>query len=111
MTFQAYDLLYAVYGILSFVGGLIGYLKSDSIASLIAGVAVSLLVLLGLYLKSYTDKFVFGLVLAGVGCLAMLGKMGPAYFKEGGKVFPHLVFTIYSAILIVMIIYDYGVGF
>ncbi len=83
--------LAVAYGLIALIGGLIGYLKAGSVASLIAGGASGvLLIVAGLLMGSKPRA---GLVLGLVVSLALLGRFVSGAIKSGP-----------SAIALVMII-------
>ena len=90
---------YIVFGILSIVGGLIGFLKAGSKASLIAGgISGVLLIVSAVLLRSNVTA---GLVLGGVISLALAGRFVPALLK-GGAFMPAGLMSILSVISIVL---------
>ena len=90
------DLISYLYSALCLTGGLIGFFKANSIPSLIAGIVVFSIIVTGTLLKEKTDNYIIGMVLQILAALAMCGKMGPSYWGEDGKIFPHLTFAIVS---------------
>jgi uncharacterized membrane protein (UPF0136 family) len=70
----------SIYGLLVFVGGVIGYLKAKSRASLIAGLGSALL--LGVASSVFSSGAVrLGAALGGVIALALIGRFAPAFMK------------------------------
>ncbi len=73
-------LYYFIFGALTILGGLMGFLKKHSVASLIAGgLCGILLIIAGVLLK---DKVPPALILGGVVSLALLGKFLPAFLHK-----------------------------
>src|ERR1041384_5193088 len=90
---------YFVFGALSIVGGLIGFLKAKSKASLIAGgISGVLLIVAAMLLKSNVTA---GLVLGGIISLALAGRFVPALLK-GGKFMPAGMMAILSVVSLVL---------
>ena len=100
-----------IYALLCLIGGIIGFTKSGSIASLIAGIAICLLVALSTLLFNYTSWKITGVILQSVAAVSMISKMLPAYLSEGGRVMPHLIYTILSGVYVSFIlVYYLGLG-
>jgi uncharacterized membrane protein (UPF0136 family) len=71
---------YIIFGLLSIAGGVMGYLKAASPASLIAGgISGILLIVAGVLLR---DKTTAGLILGGVISLALLGRFLPIFLAK-----------------------------
>ncbi len=80
-------------GVLSFAGGLVGYLKKDSVISLVAGGAFGLVwIASGLLLAK---KGRLAAILATVTSLLILGRFLPAYLKKG-EPFPAIPMIVLS---------------
>ncbi len=54
------NIVFLVYGLLMIIGGFIGYAKAGSKASLIAGVASGILILIGVYLTGSNVQLGYG---------------------------------------------------
>ena len=92
---------FLVYGALTIVGGLVGYLKAGSTISLISGgIAGALLIVAAFLLPS---QFLAGIVLALVVSLALAGRFVPNFFASG-KVMPAGVMSLLSVVGIVVAI-------
>ena len=90
---------FLVYGALTIVGGLVGYLKAGSTISLVSGgIAGALLIVAALLLPS---QFVAGIILALVVSVLLAGRFVPNFFATG-KVMPALMMSILSVIGIVV---------
>jgi uncharacterized membrane protein (UPF0136 family) len=70
-----------LYGLIAIVGGLIGYIKADSVASLIAGGASGVILLVGAALVGKKPKA--GLIIALVLSLLLIGRFASTAFKTG----------------------------
>lgn len=92
MVMQDYLL---AFGVVTVLGGLMGYVKAKSLASLIAGgVSGALLLVAGALVST---RFLFaGALLALVVSLALLGRFAPALFR--GKLMPAIYLVPLSAI-------------
>ncbi len=89
---------FIVFGILTIAGGLMGYLKANSTASLIAGgISGVLLIVAALLLPSHV---VVALSLAIVVSLLLAGRFLPAFFRTG-KMMPDGMMAVLSIIAIV----------
>ncbi len=73
-------IFFIVFGIVAFIGGLIGFVKSQSTASLIAGGVSGVLLVLGAVLipKAWQTGAAIDLIVS----LALLGRFGPALFRR-----------------------------
>ena len=90
---------YYIFGALTIVGGIMGFVKAQSKASLIAGGVSGVLLLLAGYLLT-TNKYV-GLGLGMVVSLALAGRFVPA-FLETHKVMPAGMMSVLSVIAIIL---------
>jgi uncharacterized membrane protein (UPF0136 family) len=92
---------YFIFGVLTMAGGLMGYLKKASTASLVAGgISGILLIAAGLLLR---DKVNPGLILGGVVSVALVGRFLPAFLKDHGWM-PAGMMSILGAIGVVLTI-------
>ena len=92
---------FIVFGLLTIVGGAIGYAKAGSTISLIAGSISGILLLLSAYLLP--GNLAVGLVLAAVVSIALAGKFVPAFIKTG-QVMPAGLMSVLSVIGLIMAI-------
>src|SRR3954447_12673429 len=84
---------FIVYGALTIVGGLIGYLKAGSVISLVSGaIAGALLIVAALMLPS---QFFAGIILALVVSALLAGRFVPNFFATG-KVMPAGIMSLLS---------------
>ncbi len=75
-------LYFIVFGILTIVGGVIGYVQASSLPSLIAGSVAGLILLAGAFLMG--RKRIPGLIVVLVASLALAGRFVPVFLAEGG---------------------------
>jgi uncharacterized membrane protein (UPF0136 family) len=92
---------FIVFGLLTIVGGVIGYTKAGSTISLIAGSICGILLLLAAYLLP--GNLVVGLALAAVVSIALAGKFLPTFIKTG-QVMPAGLMSVLSVIGLIMAI-------
>jgi uncharacterized membrane protein (UPF0136 family) len=95
------EVLLYVYGVLLIVGGLMGYIKAKSQASLIAGVVCGVIALLLGYYYAWHFRPEAALVLA----LLLIFIMGRRYLNSR-KVMPALLVVVLSIIVAIDQIYD-----
>jgi len=93
---------FVVFGLLTIVGGVMGYVKAGSMASIIAGSISGILLLVAAFLLP--GQLELGLVLAAVISIALAGRFIPAFMKTG-HVMPAGLMSVLSVIgLIVAIV-------
>jgi uncharacterized membrane protein (UPF0136 family) len=93
---------FIVFGLLTIVGGVMGYATKSSLPSIIAGSICGILLLLAAYLLP--GNLTVGLVLAAVVSLALAGRFVPAFIKTG-SLMPAGLMSVLSVIgLIVAIV-------
>jgi len=92
---------FIVFGILTIVGGVIGYVKAGSTASIIAGAISGIALLVAAFLLP--GNVALGLIIAGVVSIALAGRFIPA-FMQTGKVMPAGLMAVLSAIGVIMAI-------
>jgi uncharacterized membrane protein (UPF0136 family) len=92
---------FIIFGLLTIAGGVMGYVKAGSTASIIAGSISGVLLLLAAFLLP--QQFAVALILAGLVSLALAGRFVPAFFKTG-KIMPAGMMAVLSVIGIVMAI-------
>ena len=90
---------FIVFGLLTIVGGVIGYVKAGSTASIIAGSIAGVLLLIAAWLLPGSP--VVGLGLAIVISLALAGQFVPKFIKTG-HVMPAGLMSVLSVIGIVV---------
>lgn len=92
---------FIVFGLLTIVGGIIGYVKAGSTASIIAGSVSGILLLVAAFLLP--GNLAVGLVLAGVVSLLLAGRFVPAFIKSG-NLMPGGMMSVLSVIGVIMAI-------
>ena len=92
---------FIVFGLLTIVGGVIGYVKAGSTASIIAGSIAGILLLIAAWLLP--GNLALGLALAAVISIALAGRFIPAFIKTG-QVMPAGLMSVLSVIGIIMAI-------
>jgi len=92
---------FIVFGLLTIVGGVMGYVKAGSTASIIAGSISGILLLLAAFLLP--GNLAVGLALAAVVSIALAGRFVPAFIKTG-HVMPAGLMSVLSVIGIIMAI-------
>ncbi len=88
-----------VFAILTIVGGVMGYIKAESMPSLIAGGISGLLLLVSFFLLP--GKPLIGLALGCVIALALAGRFLPS-FMSGGGFMPAGLMSILSVIGVII---------
>lgn len=91
----AAKIYFIIFGILTIVGGIIGYASKGSTASIIAGSISGILLLLGAFLLP--DHRVAGLAIALVVSLLLAGRFVPNFIQTG-KAMPAGMMSILSVI-------------
>jgi uncharacterized membrane protein (UPF0136 family) len=92
---------FILFGLLTIVGGVIGYVKAGSTASIIAGAISGIAFIASAFLLPGNPPL--GLIIAGVVSIALAARFIPAFMKTG-KVMPAGLMAILSAIGVVMAI-------
>src|SRR5947207_6799146 len=72
---------FIIFGLLAIVGGVIGYVKAGSTASIIAGAISGIALIVAAVLLPVNPSL--GLVLAGLVSIALAGRFIPAFMKTG----------------------------
>jgi uncharacterized membrane protein (UPF0136 family) len=92
---------FIIFGLLTIVGGVMGYVKAGSTASLIAGSVFGILLLVAAFLLP--SNVVVGLLLAALVSVALAGRFVPAFMKTG-QVMPAGLMSVLSVIGLIMAI-------
>ncbi len=99
--FAPTKIYFIVFGLLTIAGGLMGYVKAGSTASLIAGSISGLLLLVAAFLLP--AHVIAGLTIAIVVSLLLAGRFLPAFFKTG-KLMPNGIMALLSILGIIFAI-------
>jgi uncharacterized membrane protein (UPF0136 family) len=99
--FSPTKIYFIVFGLLTIAGGLVGYIKAGSTASLIAGSISGLLLLVAAFLLP--AHAVAGLTIAILVSLLLAGRFVPAFIKTG-KLMPSGIMALLSILGIVFAI-------
>jgi uncharacterized membrane protein (UPF0136 family) len=78
----AAKIYFIIFGLLTIVGGVIGYVNKGSMASIVAGSISGILLLLAAFLLP--GNALAGLALGGIVSLLLAGRFVPAFLKTGG---------------------------
>jgi uncharacterized membrane protein (UPF0136 family) len=92
---------FIIFGLLTIVGGVIGFVKAGSTPSLVAGSISGIALLVAAFLLP--GNVVLGLIIAGVVSLLLAGRFIPN-FMQTGKIMPAGLMAILSAIGVIMAI-------
>ena len=92
---------FIVFGVLTIIGGVIGYVKAGSTISLVAGALTGALLVVAAFLLP--DHAVAGLVIALLTSLLLAGQFVPKFIRTG-KPMPAGMMALLSVIGIVMAI-------
>ena len=92
---------FVIFGLLTILGGVIGYVKAGSTASIIAGSISGILLLIAAWLLP--GNLALGLALAGVISIALAGRFIPAFIKTG-HLMPAGLMSVLSVIGVIMVI-------
>jgi uncharacterized membrane protein (UPF0136 family) len=92
---------FIIFGLLTIAGGIMGYVKAGSTASIIAGSVSGVLLLLAAFLLP--NYFALGLGLAALVSILLAGRFVPAFLKSGAFM-PGGLMSILSVIGIIMAI-------
>ncbi|MDQ6624145.1 MAG: TMEM14 family protein [Verrucomicrobiota bacterium] len=95
----AAKIYFLIFGVLTIVGGVIGYVNKGSVASIIAGsISGVLLVVAAFLLPGY---FLPGIILGGIISLLLAGRFVPAFLKTGG-IMPAGMMSVLSVIGVIV---------
>jgi len=92
---------FIVFGLLTIVGGIIGYASKGSMPSIIAGSVSGILLLIAAYLLP--GNAVAGLALAAIISILLAGRFVPAFMKTG-DLMPAGMMSVLSVIGVIMAI-------
>ncbi|MEY2518536.1 MAG: hypothetical protein QOF24_295 [Verrucomicrobiota bacterium] len=92
---------FIIFGLLTIVGGVIGFVKAGSTASIIAGSISGIALIVAAYLLP--GNLVLGLAIAGLVSILLAGKFIPAFLKTG-QVMPAGLMSLLSVIGLILAI-------
>ena len=92
---------FIIFGLLTIIGGVIGYVKAGSTASIIAGAISGIALIVAAFLL--TGNPALGLIIAGLVSVLLAGRFIPAFMKTGNMM-PAGLMALLSAIGVVMAI-------
>ena len=92
---------FIIFGVLTIVGGVIGYVKAGSTASIVAGAISGIVLIVAAFLLP--GNAALGLILAGVVSVLLAGRFIP-HFMRSGKIMPDALMAALSVIGAVMAI-------
>lgn len=98
---EAARIYFIVFGALTIIGGIVGYLKAGSVASIIAGSIAGVLLLVAAFLLS--EHRTIGLATALIVSLLLVAQFVPKFLRTG-RVMPAGMMSILSAIGIIAVI-------
>src|SRR5438477_9887597 len=98
---EAAKIYFVIFGILTVVGGVVGYIKAGSVASIIAGSITGVLLLVAAFLLP--EHRAIGLATALIVSLLLAAQFVPKFLKTG-RVMPAGMMSILSAIGIIAVI-------
>ena len=99
--FSPTKIYFILFGLLTIAGGLMGYVKAGSTASLIAGSISGILLLVAAFL--FPSHPVAGIVLGGIVSLLLAVQFLPAFFRTG-KMMPAGMMSLLSILGVVFAI-------
>ncbi len=92
---------FMIFGLLTIAGGVMGYVKAGSTASIIAGAISGIALIVAAYLLP--NNVLAGLVIAGLVSVLLAGRFIPAFMKTG-KVMPAGLMAVLSVIGVIVAI-------
>src|SRR5947208_7598247 len=98
---EAAKIYFVIFGILTVVGGVVGYIKAGSVASIIAGSITGVLLLVAAFLLP--EHRAIGLATALIVSLLLAAQFVPKFLRTG-RVVPAGMMSILSAIGIIAVI-------
>jgi len=98
---EAAKIYFIVFGALTIVGGIVGYLKAGSVASIIAGSITGVLLLVAAFVLP--EHRMVGLATALIVSLLLAAQFIPR-FLQTGRVMPAGIMSVLSAIGVIVVI-------
>ena len=98
---DATSIYFLIFGALTIVGGVIGYVKAGSVPSIIAGAITGILLLVAGWILP--NNRMVGLVMALIVSLLLAAQFVPKFFRTG-KIMPAGLMSILSVIGLIVVI-------
>jgi uncharacterized membrane protein (UPF0136 family) len=98
---EAAKIYFIIFGLLTIVGGIMGYVKAGSVVSIIAGTITGILLIVAAFLLP--EHRVAGLATALIVSILLAGQFVPKFIRTG-KVMPAGVMSVLSVIGIIVAI-------
>ncbi len=98
---EAAKIYFIVFGVLTILGGIVGYVKAGSVASIIAGSITGVLLLVAAFVLP--EHRMFGLAIALIVSL-LLAAQFISRFLQTGRVMPAGIMSVLSAIGVIVVI-------
>ena len=95
---EAAKIYFIIFGLLTIAGGIMGYVKAGSVASIIAGAITGILLIVAAFLLP--EHRAAGLATALIVSVLLAGQFAPKFFRTG-RVMPAGVMTVLSIIGII----------
>jgi uncharacterized membrane protein (UPF0136 family) len=92
---EAAKIYFIVFGLLTIAGGIVGYVKAGSVASIIAGSVTGILLIVGAFLLP--EHRAIGLATVFVVSLLLAAQFAPKFIRTGG-IMPAGIMAILSVI-------------
>jgi uncharacterized membrane protein (UPF0136 family) len=92
---------FIIFGLLTIIGGVIGYVKAGSTISIISGAIAGIALIVAAFLLP--GNVALGLIIAGVVSVLLAGRFIP-HFMKSGKIMPDALMAALSLIGVVMAI-------
>ena len=93
---------FIIFGLLTIIGGVIGFVKAGSTASIIAGSISGILLFVAAFLLP--QNLAIGLILAGVVSILLAGRFIPAFLKTG-QAMPAGLMSVLSVLGVIVAIF------
>jgi uncharacterized membrane protein (UPF0136 family) len=98
---EAAKIYFIVFGVLTILGGIVGYVKAGSVASIIAGSITGVLLLVAAFVLP--EHRMVGFATALIVSLLLAGQFIPK-FLQTGRVMPAGIMSVLSAIGVIVVI-------
>jgi len=92
---------FIIFGLLTIVGGVIGYVKAGSTISIVSGAIAGIALIVAAFLLP--GNAALGLIIAGIVSVLLAGRFIP-HFMQSGKIMPDALISALSAIGVVVAI-------